>query len=280
VAHRRRVGVHTIVLPSPLIAQWLFPADGGYTLATERSSEPMNSLKLSIFILLGSTAVAWAKPSTEADLAIKADLAQAQLALAQHNISAAVDTLDDTMKYLPNADEPTLQALIDFQDRVRETLAGTSTKPNVSSPPALPGSAPFPPDQTAAPHQSRSGSIAEQQPGPPLGPVASPPGPELSANATPSPTPGEAREHSSEPRITLPWTRPRAQQPPGLAVAAKPLLARAAAAPSPEPVPDVQTAPKPAVRTEASLKLLGYYAQDEHGKWVWLPAGSGNAPSR
>jgi hypothetical protein len=253
-----------------------FPAGGSYSRANARSGEPMNPIRLSIVLLLGWTAVARAEPSMEADLAIKADLAKAQQALAQHNVSAAVDTLDDTMKYLPNADERTLQALINFQDRVRETLAGTATQPKVSSSPA----ASFPSDQAAAPHQSTSGSLVEQQPVPPLGPVASPPSPELSESATPSPTPAVAREPTSEPRVALHWTSPPAQQPPRLALGARPSLAHDVAAPLPVPVPDVQTAPKSPVRTEASLKLLGYYAQDEDGKWVWLPAGSGDGPPR
>ncbi len=213
----------------------------------------------------------------EADLAIKADLAKAQQALAQHNISAAVNTLDDTMKYLPNADEQTLQALINVQDRVRETLAARPAQPDVPSP-ALPGSAAAPPDQAATPDESASGSLAK--PVPALAPVALPPGPELSEDATPLPTPGAAREHTSEPKVTVPWTRRRAQQPPGLALGARPSLAHAVVAPGPEPLPDVQTAPRPPVRAEASLKLLGYYAQDENGKWVWLPAGSRDGPPR
>jgi hypothetical protein len=221
----------------------------------------MNSIKSSIVLLLGLTAVARAEPSMEADLAIKADLVKAEAALAQHNLSVVVDTLDDTVKYLPNADEKTLQKLIAFQDRVRDTLTATATQPNVSSSPALPVSAPPSPDQAAASDQSLSGSFTEQ-------PAA-------------APTPPAAREHKPEPKITLRSPRARAQQPPRLALGARPSVVRAmAAAPGAGPVPDVQTAPTPPVRIEHSLKLLGYYAQDEDGKWVWLPAGSGDGPPR
>ena len=276
-----RIGPDTRVLifPSALIARWHFFRVGSYSPASRRSGELMNALKLSIFILLGLTAVARAEPSTEANLAIKADLAKAQLALAQHNISAAVDTLDDTVKYLPNADEQTLQALIEFQKRVRENLDPTTTRPTLSSSPDLPGSAPSPPDQVSAPDQSSPGSFQEQ-PVPAPAAAASPPGPKLSVNATSLPADRAAPARKSEPKVTRRWARPRAQQPPRLAEAAKPSLAHAVAVSRPEPVPQVQTAPTSSMRTEVTLKLLGYYAQNEDGKWVWLPAGSGDGPPR
>jgi hypothetical protein len=113
------------------MAQWLFLPIGSHSPTTGRSGEPRNSTRLSIFFLLGLTVVARADPSTEANIAIKADLARAQAALAQHNLSVVVGALDDTKKYWSNADEKTLQELSAFQDRVRETLTATATQPTV-----------------------------------------------------------------------------------------------------------------------------------------------------
>ena len=109
----------------------------------------MNLLKLSFFLLASLTAAAQAEPSTEANLAIKADLAKAQAALAQHNESAVVEALDDAIKHLSNADKESLQALMALEDQLRDTLAKTSTEPAVSSPPTSPKSVPSPQDQPA-----------------------------------------------------------------------------------------------------------------------------------
>jgi hypothetical protein len=146
------------------------------------SGEPMNSTRLSIFFLLGLIAVARADPSTEANIAIEADLARAQAALAQRNLSAVVDALDDTKKYWSNADEKTLQELSAFQDRVRETLTATATQPTVLSSPAFPPSAPSPPNHAAAPDQAPSGSFTQ---------------------AASAPTQPAAPQHKSGSKVTL-----------------------------------------------------------------------------
>ena len=39
-----------------------------------------------------------------------------------------------------------------------------------------------------------------------------------------------------------------------------------------------QPGPNGRAANGSGLRLLGYYAQDESGRWVWLPAGSENAP--
>jgi hypothetical protein len=187
---RRSGWRYTLVLPSALMAQWPFLPIGSYSPTTGRSGEPMNSTRLSIFFLLGLIAVARADPSTEANIAIEADLARAQAALAQHNLSAVVDALDDTKKYWSDADEKTLQELSAFQDRVRETLTATATQPTVLSSPAVPPSAPSPPNHAAAPDQAPSGSFTEQ--------------------AASAPTQPAAPQHKSESKITLRSTPPRA----------------------------------------------------------------------
>jgi hypothetical protein len=53
-------------------------------------------------------------------------------------------------------------------------------------------------------------------------------------------------------------------------------------APSSGSTSQFQTASDPAARTDSTLnlRLLGYYAQDGDGKWVWLSAGSGDGPPR
>jgi uncharacterized protein YaaR (DUF327 family) len=172
------------------MAQWPFLPIGSYSPTTGRSGEPMNSTRLSIFFLLGLIAVARADPSTEANIAIDADLARAQAALAQHNLSAVLDALDDTKKYWSNADEKTLQELSAFQDRVRETLTATTTQPTVLSSPAVPPSAPSPPNHAAATDQAPSLSFTER--------------------AASAPTQPAARQHKSEPKVTLRSARPRA----------------------------------------------------------------------
>jgi hypothetical protein len=50
-------------------------------------------------------------------------------------------------------------------------------------------------------------------------------------------------------------------------------------APRPGPTTQFRTASDSAARTDSTvnLRLLGYYAQDEDGKWVWVSAGSVNA---
>jgi hypothetical protein len=122
----------------------------------------------------------------EANLAIKADLAKAQEALAQHNISAAVETLDDTLKYLPSANQQTLEALIGFEEQIRETLAEMTAGSRASSSPAASRSVPLPLKQAAAPDKSGLGSFQAQPTSSPV-PPASALGSESSASAASSP---------------------------------------------------------------------------------------------
>jgi hypothetical protein len=109
----------------------------------------MKLLRLSVLLLAGLTAVARAEPSTEASLAIKADLAKARVALAQHDTRAVVEALDDAVKHLSNADKESLQALMAFEDQFRDTLAKATAEPAASPPPASPKPVPPPPDQPA-----------------------------------------------------------------------------------------------------------------------------------
>jgi hypothetical protein len=109
----------------------------------------MKLLRRSVLLLAGLISVARAEPSTEASLAIKADLAKARAALAQHDTPAVVEALDDAMRHLSNADKESLQALLAFEDQFRDTLAKATTDPAVSSPPASPKPVPPPPDQPA-----------------------------------------------------------------------------------------------------------------------------------
>ncbi len=53
-------------------------------------------------------------------------------------------------------------------------------------------------------------------------------------------------------------------------------------APSSASTSQFQTASDSAARSDSTLnlRLLGYYAQDGDGKWVWLSAGSGDGPPR
>ena len=39
-----------------------------------------------------------------------------------------------------------------------------------------------------------------------------------------------------------------------------------------------QPGPNGRAANGSGLRLLGYYAQDESGRWVWLPAGSESGP--
>jgi hypothetical protein len=283
------------------------------------------------------TAVARAEPSREASLAIKADLAKAQLALAQHNASAMFDALDDAMKYLSNADGDSVQALIAFQDQLRDISAETIGRPTVSSPPTSTKPVPSRPDQPAppaAPARSSSGPFPEPVPPPasPASPSTSEPSADAALLSAPLPAPAPKSEPkvappppppaplwpspktgAARPRVSAPerdvWSHqlaPPAQQPPRLALGARPWpyknprqMARTEEAPHPEPAPEslfrtapqppapqtdgsggVQRQPQPKVRADnnSSRKLLGYYAQDEDGKWVWLPVGSENGP--
>jgi hypothetical protein len=109
----------------------------------------MKLLRLSVLLLAGLTAVARAEPSAEGSLAIKADLAKARAALAQHDTPAVVEALDDAMRHLSNADKESLQALMAFEDQLRDALAQATTEPAVSSPPTSPKPVPPPPDQPA-----------------------------------------------------------------------------------------------------------------------------------
>ena len=133
-----------------------------------RSGELMKLLRLSVLLLAGLTAVTRAEPSAGASLAIKADLAKAQAALAQHNTLAVIEALDDAMRYLPNADKESLRALMAFKDQLRDALAQTSTEPAVSSPPTSPKPVPPPPDQpapavpAAPPGAAARGAAAEE----------------------------------------------------------------------------------------------------------------------
>lgn len=243
------------------------------------------------------------------------------------------------MKYLSNADGDSVQALIAFQDRLRDILAEATSKPTVSSAPTSAKPVPSRPDQPASPvpaatpAQSSSGLPPEPVPAPasPVPPSTSEP--PASAALLPSPLPAPAPE--SEPKVAPPppppaplrsstkagaarprgsmperdvWSHqlaPPAQQPPRLALGARPWPYKnprqmaSTEAPHPEPAPEslfrtapqslapqtdgsggVQRQPQPKVRADnnAGRKLLGYYAQDEDGRWVWLPVGSENGP--
>lgn len=216
----------------------------------------MNLLKLSILSLLGCTAVARAEPSKEANLAIEADLARAQVALAEHNPSAVLEALNDTMRYLSYADDEVLQALIGFQDRFRQSLIATPGEQTDPPPFAPPNSRSSSPDQAATPSKSLS-----------------------SASAAPLTGARPEQDPKPEPKLASPSTRPQTGQPVHLARSAKPspndpkrirpLMGHRAG-----PAPEFATASQHPVRTSTNLKLLGYYAQDENGNWVWLPAGS------
>ena len=297
------------------------PDDWELQLDQWRSGELMNLLKLSALLWIGVTAVARAESSTEANLAIKVDLAKAQTALAQHNISAVFEATDDAIRYLPDADGENLQALIAFQNQFRKTLTDT-TNVTVLSPPTLPKSSTPTSDQSAATTQSSPAFSAEPVPAP--APPESPPTSVPSANASPPPSVLRPREQKSEPKVAWPlagpprapvpgpnvWSQrlvPSAEQPsPRLALGARPWpyenhreIAGTATAlrlgSMPEPlfrtgpktsasqpdVPDVvQPQPEPKMRAKDSSnrKILGYYAQDEEGKWVWLPVGSKDCP--
>ncbi len=255
------------------------------------SGELMNLLRLSVVLLVGLTAVARAESSSEAGLAIKADLAKAQAALAQHNTSAVIEALDDTRKYSSNADGESLQALIDFEDRFRDTLAETTTEPTVLSPPISSKPVPPPPDQPAPPvpaasTQSLSGLFPESVPAP-ASPV-SPPTPEPSADTAPLSSPPPTLDPKSEPKIALPplplalprspaetglarprapvsernaWSQrhaPSAQQPPRLALGARSWpyenhreIEGTVTAPRPGPVPEPPFLPDSAPTSSA-----------------------------
>jgi hypothetical protein len=293
------------------------PDDWELQLDQWRSGELMNLLKLSALLWIGVTAVARAESVSEANLAIKVDLAKAQTALAQHNISAVFEATDDAMKYLPNADPENLQALIAFQNQFRKTLTDTTTAPPTSPKSAAPTS-----DQSAAMTQSSPAFPAEPVPAP--APPESPPTSILSANASPLPSALPPRKPKSQPKVASPlagpprapvpgrnvWSRRlvhSAEQPSSrLALGARPWpyenhseIAGTATAlrlgSIPEPLfrtgpkasasqpdaPDV-VRPQPELKMRANdssnRKFLGYYAQDEDGKWVWLPVGSKDCP--
>jgi hypothetical protein len=282
----------------------------------------MNRLGLSVFLLAGLAAVARAEPSADASRAIEADLARARAALARRDTSAVLAALDEAMRHVSDADGESLRALIAFEDRFRDALAGVPASP--------PPDQPAPPVPAGAPPQSPLGPSVEPAPAPvsPLPPPtprppagAAPPAPapnsELRAASSPPPAPpsrppaktGVARPRAAPAPERDAWSQrlaPPAQQLSRPAPGAEPwrhedhgeALGTAAAPGSGlAPKPPFRTAPQPPglqaaepgmaerqpgpngrAANGSGLRLLGYYAQDESGRWVWLPAGSENAP--
>lgn len=316
-------------------ARWLHLIISNYQIALPVPWKPSKLRIASIFLSVG-LAVAQAQTSTEASAFIKADLAKAQAALSQHNTSAVIEALNDAMKYLPNADVESLQALIAFQNRFRNTLTEATTDPTILSGPTAPKSVPSPPDQsptrvlpTAPPAQTPS-FLPEPVPAPP--PPESPQASEPSTDVTPRSGTLSTPKPSSKPDVALPsqpvppqqstdsaLARPRspakqqaiqlhrrlsgAQETSHLALGAKPwpygsqtghivtmtvpsfrvvpepLFQSAPETPSSQAnESSVVRRPQGPMASSSSRKFLGYYAQDEEGKWVWLPAGSKNAP--
>ena len=274
----------------------------GYSRGHWRSDGLMRWLRLSVFLLTGLAARA--EPPADADRAIEADLARARAALARRDTQAVVEALDDATRHLSDADTASLQALIAFEDRFRDALAGGSAEPTASPAPAPPLPPPTPePSASAAP--------------PPPQPPAPEPRSETRAASPPLPAPPSrppAKAGLARPRVPpMPerdaWSRrlaPPAQQPSRPAPGADPWRdEERREALGIAPAPDLGVAPRPLFRTApqppalqaaepgvaqrqpglngragdgSSLRLLGYYAQDESGRWVWLPAGSEAAP--
>ena len=286
----------------------------------------MNRLGLSVLSLAGLAAVARAEPPADASRAVEADLARARAAWSRRDTPAVVAALDDAVKHLSDADSESLRALIAFEDRFRDALAGAAAEPAASPTPDQPA----PPVPAGAPSQSPLRPSAEPTPAPapPLPPPtprppagAAPPAPalnsELGAASSPPPAPpsrppaktGVARLRAApvpERDARSQRLAPPAQQMSRPAPGAEPWRPEdhgaawgTAAAPGPglAPKPLFRTAPQPPALQAAEpgvaerqpgpngraangsgLRLLGYYAQDESGRWVWLPAGSESGP--
>jgi hypothetical protein len=272
----------------------------------------MKRLSVLVLSLVGLAAPVRAEPPADADRAIEADLARAQSALARRDTSAVVETLDDAMKHLSDADAASLRALIAFEDRFRDALTEAAAEPTAPtrSPSGFspePAPTPAPPPSPPAPEPSASAAP------PPSQPPAPEPKPEMRAVLPPLPAPPSrplAKAGLAWPRAPVPglgaWSQRAVQQPFRPAPGADPWrderhreVAGTVGVPSPglAPEPLVRTAPQPAaVQADGAgvaqrqpgpnrqagggshLRLLGYYAQDEAGRWVWLPAGSEDAP--
>lgn len=69
----------------------------------------------------------------KADTAIKVDLTKADLALAEHNLTGAVNALSDATKYLSQASDAAVGDIAVMNDRVREEL---QKEPVSTTPPA------------------------------------------------------------------------------------------------------------------------------------------------
>jgi hypothetical protein len=269
----------------------------------------MNRLGLSVLSLAGLAAVARAEPPADASRAVEADLARARAALARGDTPAVLAALDEAMRHVSDADAASLRALIAFEDRFRDALAGDADGPAASSPPASPEPAPAPPVSTRASEPSAS---AAPPPSPPPEPRS-----ELGAVLPPPPAPPSqplAKTDLARPRVApMPergaWPQrlaPPTRQPHRPAPGAEPwrdeehreaLGTAAPPGPGPAPEPLSRTAPRPAALQAggpgaaqrqpgpgggagdgSGLRLLGHYAQDESGRWVWLPAGAEDAP--
>jgi hypothetical protein len=277
-------------------------------------------LRLSAFILVGLAVAARAEPPSEANDAINADLKKAQAALDLHNTSAVLDAMFDAEKYLKSADTESLQALIAFQKRFRESLTETAEHAALSaaSPltpvepaPAIPPSpprffpkpipAPPPPDLSLGSEIDVSGAHQSvRQPTPDsekkTGLRLVPPVPKQPTE-TASPMP---RLQQAEVKTQSQRTIPSVSR---LAVGAKLLpypnhIETVVTSSRSTPAVDIAKFPKESrpqqadlsgiisgqsgtilgVNSRSNRKFLGYYAQDEHDNWIWLPAGSKDCP--
>ena len=129
-----------------------------------------------------------------------------------------------------------------LEDRLGKVLARRAAELEGSSQsaaePALPTVQPVPAAMSMPPPAPPKPKIALSVPPPP---------PALSVPSEPAPKP--------KPNITWPKYKASPARP-------HRVIDLAASAPLPAPVP---------VEQRPRLKLLGYYAQDEDGHWVWLP---------
>ena len=192
----------------------------------------------------------------------------------------------------PNQPAPPVPAGAPSQSPLRP-----SAEPAPAPAPPLPPPTPRPPAGAAPPApalNSELGTASSPPPAPPSRPLAKTGAARPRAalvperDAWPQRLAPPARQMSRP----APGAEPRRPENPGAAWGT-------AAAPGPglAPKPLFRTAPQPPALQAAepgmaerqpgpngragdgsSLRLLGYYAQDETGRWVWLPAGSESGP--